>query len=111
MCIILIGSFICICRCGQPLLQAKLGSSDLARIESIDGKIDRLSKIVSITTTAHPAKSTELPSWSVFKAFTLLTVNNMVWGLYGWSLCDKLKKYMEGKVVRLVEYVKDKIGK
>jgi len=46
----------------------------LQKLENIDGKIDRLSKIVS-TLATHPAKITELPSWTVlFKSAALLSV-------------------------------------
>jgi hypothetical protein len=106
VCVILISSFICMCGCDRPLLQAKLGSSDLAELKGLKTKLDHVYKIVS-TPTAHPDKCTEQPSWSVFKAVTFLTVNNMFWGLCGWPLCDKLR----GKIVGLVGYVKDKVTK
>jgi hypothetical protein len=81
------------CGCGQLLLQAKLGSSNLARLERIRSKIDRLSKIVS-TLPTEGVWITELPSLKVMAKLTLLAV---VWRKFmniSWHYGKKLINYV-----------------
>jgi hypothetical protein len=94
--------------CEQPLLQAKLGSSDLARIESIKAELYHVSKIVSNPPTS-PAKSTEA-SWSVmFKLCATILVSNAIWRVYCKIMFDKLKDFVEDKADDLRSYVYKKI--